>query len=536
MTLVSRPYLVISFLFWLLAGAFGVYFLLNIKRFVNLGIDLQGGTYLTLSVRYQEAFKEELLSIYDDIKQDLKEKSAVLPVKSKLSENNSSILLEFDSKENAISALDLIKSKTQSRYYNIGKDILINIDGKFLNVYLSNCFANKIKQDAIESDISVIRTRLDSSGLGEISILPQGDNDIVVELPISDNPEKIKERIGKSAVLQMKPVFRSAYLKESLLKSISNKIPDGMMILESRPDEKGNREYYLVPMNPALTGKLLKDVSVADDSINAPRDFSSNSGTNIRLRFNSQGATKFYDLTSKNIGERVAIIIDDVVIAAPQVSTAIPGGEASISGYEKESAQELVYLLKSGSFSAPVDFVEERQIGPSLGQESIHKGLLACAVGLALLFIFSIFIYKTAGLFAFIVLLYNLLFILYGLAYIPDAVLTLPGIAGMVLTLGMAIDSSILIYERIKEDLDLKIPLAQAVDNGFSGATTVILDANITTFIVGAVLYYFGSPAIQGFALTMMIGIVSTLLTGLVLLKVIFNFFIYVLNFKKISF
>lgn len=541
MNLVSRPYLVTSFLFWIASGIFGVYFLLNIKKFVNLGIDLQGGTYLTLSVKYQEAFKEELLSIIDDIKQNLKNKSLILPLQSKLNKDNSEILLEFDDQKNSKAALDMIKAESNSKYYKLGQDIIVKQDGNFLNISLSSSFAKQIRENAIESDISVIRTRLDASGLGEISILPQGYNDIVVELPIADNPEKIKERIGKSAVLEIKPVFEYAYKREELLKKLNNNIPADTMIVKSntgKEDETEMTEYYLVPINASLTGKLLKNVSYnyyMNSNIFEAK--SKGTGHQVNLVFNSQGAAKFYDLTSKYLGERVAIIIDDLVVSAPKVSNVIDSGNASISGnFTEESAKELVSLLKSGSFSAPVEFIEERQIGPSLGQESIEKGLISCIIGLGLLFLFSIAIYKLAGLFALIVLLYNLLFILFGLAYLPDATLTLPGIAGMVLTLGMAIDSSILIYEKIKEDLSSGIQLAQAVNNGFSGATTVILDANITTFLVGAVLYYFGSPAIQGFALTMMIGIISTLLTGLILLKTIFNFFIYILNFKKISF
>lgn len=534
MAFFSRPYILISSLFWFLAGAFGIYFLLNIKSFVNLGIDLQGGTYLTLNVKYQEAFKDEILAISDDIKESLKAKKLGLPISSKLLNENAKLNLEFINDSEAQKALDFIRAEENSKNYK--SDISISKNSNFLNIELSNNFRKKIINDAVESDISIIRTRLDTSGLAEVSILPQGNNNIVIELPIGNNPEKIKDRIGKTALLQIKPVFEEASSEELLLKKLNNKLPSDTIIIKgSEPEES---RYYLVPIYTSLNGKLLKNIYY---SYEAPDIFSGNNSRNtghrINLAFNPQGSKKFYDFTSKYLGERVAIIIDDVAVSVVSISQVIEGGNCYISGnFTQESAKELASLLKSGSFSAPVEFLQEREIGPSLGQESINKGLISCLIGLILLFLFSIFIYKIAGLFAFIVLIYNLLFILFGLAYIPDATLTLPGIAGMVLTLGMAIDSSILIYEKIKEDLDSGINLGQAIDNGFKGATSVILDANITTFIVGAVLYYFGSPAIQGFALTMMVGIVSTLLTGLILLKTIFNFFIYVLGFKKISF
>lgn len=292
------------------------------------------------------------------------------------------------------------------------------------------------------------------------------------------------------------------------------------MIIPGRKEEAG---FYLVPTYAKVTGKQLRDaryVLRTDDLM------SRRTPHVVQIEWKPEGAEKFYELTKDNVGKQLAIVLDNVVVSAPRVDEPIRE-IATISGdFSAETAEELVALLKSGAFTAPVEVIEERHIGPSLGQESIHKGLLSCAIALGLLFLFSILVYKVAGLFAFIVLLYNLLLILFGLALVPDATLTLPGIAGMILTVGMAIDSSILIYERIKEELASGSSLRKAVDSGFNGALSVILDANITTFIIGAVLYWFGSPAIQGFALTLMIGIVATLITGLLLLKTIFNLYL----------
>lgn len=531
--LTSRPMLLMSSLLWLAVTLFGGYFLFHLKGkegqkgYINFGIDLVGGTYLTLDVKVEEAIKNELISSAQNLIDNLKKHNKTVPTSvPSVDESQSTAKLLFDNATQAAEALNFID--TANPYVKISQkdnSLLFSIPSDKLK---------KLQEETIEGNISVLRTRLDVFGAGEITIVPQGSRNIVIELPNVSDPEKAKARIGHAALLEMKPIFDYAHTKDQLLEKIGGKEPEGTMIVEGK---KGSREegYYLVPNYAKLTGKLLRDVYYSliqtDLFSSKPR-----SPHTVHFEFNSEGAAKFYQLTKDNVGRQVAIVIDNVVVSAPNVDCAIDGGTAYISGdFTQESAKELVALLKSGAFSAPVEFVEERHIGPSLGQEAISQGLMSCGIGLTLLFLFSIIVYKVAGLFAFVVLLFNLLFILFGLALIPDATLTLPGIAGMILTVGMAIDSSILIYERIKEELDSGSSLRKAIDSGFSGATSVILDANITTFIVGAVLYYFGSPAIQGFALSIMIGIVSTLITGLILLKWFFNFSLDVVGIKKIS-
>lgn len=241
-------------------------------------------------------------------------------------------------------------------------------------------------------------------------------------------------------------------------------------------------------------------------------------------------------LPAKNMGKMLAIVLDNMVISAPVIQAAIRSeGMITLGSADINYAKELALLLRSGSFVAPVSFEEERQIGPSLGAESIRQGLISCLVGLGLLFLFSVFFYGFPGILAFIALIYNLLLILLGLSWL-NATLTLPGIAGMVLTVGMAIDASILIYEQIKEALAHGMPLRKAIQHGFSDAMVVILDANITTFIVGVVLFYFGTGPIKGFAVTMMLGIISTLITGLFFLRSLFSFILNTFNIQKLKF
>lgn len=532
MTISSRPGLIIAAIVWLSVTIFGFIFLFNVKKFINFGIDLVGGTYLTLDIKIEEAVKNELMSASDMLIEELKRRKMATSSVPVFDQATGKVTMEFDSVSAVMAAKDLFNKLYSSRN---GNDIQVIQEGKRLIFNLSTTRLRELKEDTIESNIAILRTRLDQLGAGEINIVPQGERNIVIELPNVTDPEKAKARIGRSALLEMKPIYDHALTKEDLLEKIGGKEPVGTMIISGKTGENG---FYLVPNFTKLTGRLLKDVFYDYKEVDIFSKDSRRTPHTVNFKFNSEGSRLFYELTKNHLREPIAIIIDNTVVSAPLVGDEpIEGGSAFISGaFEEQEAKELVSLLKSGAFAAPVDFIEERSIAPTLGQESIYRGLLSCVIGLILLLIFSVVVYKIAGLYAFIVLLYNLLFILFGLALIPDATLTLPGIAGMVLTVGMAIDSSILIYERIKEELYSGVSLSKAIDSGFSGATGVILDANITTFIIGAVLYYFGSPAIQGFALTMMVGIISTLITGLILLRWLFSFSFEIFGIRKISF
>ena len=511
----SRAGLTFSAILWGALTVYGAYFMYNVinppkgdRGYLNFGIDLVGGTYLTLDVKVGEAVKNDLMVVMQTFSDDLKAAGKVVPGVPKIDAEDLKGTLTFGSATEAISAKELYNpDPVLPKVTQVGNDLVFAFSAAQLG---------DIQKDAIESNISTLRNRLDAFGAGEVGIIPQGNRRISIELPNVSDPEKAKERIGKAAILELKPVYDIAISEEELIDRAGGSLPEGTMIV---PHMRNKREFYLVPNFAKVTGKLLKQ---------ATYEFRESDGKSsphvVSIVFKPEGAKRFGDLTAENIGKPVAIILDNLVVSAPNVNTAIEDGKAIISGsFEKESAEELVSFLRSGAFSAPVEVIEERHIGPSLGAESIRKGLVSCGIAFGLVLLFSIVVYKVAGILAFIVLIYNLLFILFGLALIPDATLTLPGIAGMVLTIGMAIDASILIYERIKEELAKGAALRKAVDEGFGGALTVILDANITTFIVGAVLYYLGSPAIQGFALTMMIGIIATLITGIILLKTLFN-------------
>jgi preprotein translocase subunit SecD len=503
--------------FLLILTAAGGYFLYNLKSYVKFGIDLVGGTYITLEVQLDKAREAELVEKMQEITELFKNTQQAMPLEKKISDF--ALTLKFASVKDAQQAATLLMDRLRS--------MLVEQTGDQVVLRLTPEQIKNIDQEAVKSNIIALNSRVDQFGVGETLVARQGDNRIIIELPNVHNPQEAKAMIGRAALLEIKLVEDSAGSKDALLDKYDGDVPDGMEVLPGKQGRSGGEAYYLVPRYTDITGKLLKTARVGAGGRTGVEPV-------VIFEFKSLGAKRFYDLTCSNIGQRLAVIIDGVVITAPVVNSAI-GGEGIITGdFTSQEAEQLAILLRSGAFVAPVTFEEERTIGPSLGAESIHKGLLACAVGLVLLFFFSVIIYKTSGLLAFIVLLYNLLLVLFVL-WMIGATLTLPGIAGMVLTVGMAIDASILVYERIKEELADKVAFREAVNRGFAGAFSVIIDANVTNLLIAIVLYKLGSGPIQGFAVTMIVGMVATLITGLWLLKSFFTFAFDVLGINKLK-
>ncbi len=493
--------------FWMLFGAIGLYFIIPLRKSLRFGIDLVGGTYLTLEVQTNKAVEAELVEQMQSA--DAKLRQANRPLPSTKIIKNDVIMLTFNSIQDAQMAVDTLKSELP--------DLEQKVSGAVIEMNFPSSTVSRIKEDAVLRNIEVLRTRM-----RDIPIASQGEKNIVIELPDTANPQEAKSRIGKAAQLELRLVEDAGPSRDDILYKLDGDLPGDKEILPGGTGEKG---FYLVEKYSDITGRLLKEARAGyDDRYNSV----------VNFKFNDVGAEKFYQLTSKHYGRRLAIVLDGVVISAPQISEPISGGSGRISGnFTPENARELALLLQSGSFVAPVTFEEERQVGPALGQESIRQGLMSCLVGLGLLFVFSLFYYNLSGLFAFFALIYNLILILLGLAWLQMP-LTLPGIGGMVLTVGMAIDASILIYERIKEELARGVTINQAVKDGFAGAMKVILDANITTFITGVVLFQFGTGPIQGFAVTMMLGIIATLITGLFFLRSIFKFMLNNFHIQKL--
>lgn len=508
-----------GFFFWVALAAVGSYFVWPLNKHLKLGTDLVGGFYITLQVQTDEAVKVELIERMRSSVRRLKDQG-VDPVSQKI--EGHSFFLTFATQDDAQKATRFLKSHSEDT--SVHNDL-----GTEVKVHLSEYAIQHIKDWAVQSNIEVLRKRLDKTGVSEVAISRQGEHGIVIELPQVDDPSRAKEMIGKTAQLEIKLVEDVANSEEDLLEKYNYALPEGTMIVPGAEDGRKGQggQYYLVPDYTDLTGRDLKDAQPALGGMTGTEPV-------VQFEFRPEGGDKFYDLTSKNHGRQIAVIVDGKVISAATVQSTIHSVGNITGRFTWEEVQDLAINFKSGSFVAPVKFEEERRIGPSLGQESIRQGVMSCLIGMALLLLFSIFTYKMSGLLAFIALLYNLLLTIFCLSWL-NATLTLPGIAGMLLTVGTAIDCSILIYERVREALQTGMSFKNAVETGFSDVWVIILDANITTFLMSVVLYKFGTGPVQGFAVTMMLGILSTLATGLLFLRTLFGFILNNTRVGKLS-
>jgi SecD/SecF fusion protein len=372
------------------------------------------------------------------------------------------------------------------------------------------------KEDAADRAIEVIRNRIDQFGVRETSIQKQGQDEIVVQLPGVTDRDRAIEIIGKTAMLEFKLVSNDL---DKLKQAIQGNVPEGYELKYSLEDN----EPLLLEKQAVLTGDALTSASVhfSQSQFNEPV---------VGLEFNAQGANKFAQITADNIGKRLAIVLDNKIQSAPRIKEAIPSGEAVITGrFTVEQAQDLAIILRVGALPAPMNIEEERTVGPLLGQDSINKGVKASIIGSILVFVFMAAYYLLAGLIADTALLLNLLIILGGLGILPilfpgvSATLTLPGIAGIALSLGMAVDANVLINERIREELSTGKTLRTAISNGYDKAFSAIFDSNLTTLIAAFLLFQFGTGPIRGFAVTLTIGLIASMFTAIVVTRTIFE-------------
>jgi len=388
-----------------------------------------------------------------------------------------------------------------------GMHLLLKVDTSHLT--------GQAKEDAIDRALEVIRNRIDQFGVREPSIQKQGEDEIVVQLPGVTDRQRAIDLIGKTALLEFKLVSRDA---EKLKQAIQGNVPEGLELKYAQEDN----EPVLLEKETVLTGDAIADASVRfQTEFNEPV---------VALRFNAEGAKKFAKITADNVGRRLAIILDGKVQSAPNIKEPIPSGEAVITGrFDVEHAQDLALVLRVGALPAPMYIEEERTIGPLLGQDSINRGVKASIIGGILVFGFMVIYYLLAGLIADVALLLNLLIILGGLGILPvlfpgvSATLTLPGIAGIALSLGMAVDANVLINERIREELNAGKTLRTAIANGYTKAFSAIFDSNLTTLIAAFLLFQFGTGPIRGFAVTLTIGLIASMFTAIVVTRTIFE-------------
>jgi preprotein translocase subunit SecD len=469
---------------------------------INLGLDLQGGSYLLLEVQTEVLMQEELNNISDSIQ--LIARGLQTNIINIISEEDE-IQLRFSNNDK----LEEIREKFKNNYRNVN----VSINNNTMKIVINEIFKKNIKESTIKQSLEIVRKRIDESGTKEPLIQRSGKKRILLQLPGIKDPERIKELLGTTAKLTFHMID-----DDDTISLKANRAPFGKIIVADfyNPEIK-----YLVEKKSRVGGENLVDAKASFD----PQE-----GHAVSFRFDTTGAQKFGKATSENIGKRFAVILDGVVITAPVINTAITGGSGIITGnFTSQEAADLSVLLRAGALPAPLSIIEERSVGPGLGADSIAAGKIAAIIGMICVCIFMILIYGVFGLLANLSLLANL-FIIVSLLGTISATLTLPGIAGIVLTIGIAVDANVLVFERIKEEANKTTSALEAVKNGFDKALSTILDANITTLIAALLLFVFGSGPIKGFSITLSLGVLASMFTSIMFT----NFLIYLwFNFSN---
>ena len=454
---------------------------------INLGLDLQGGSYLLLEIDNKPVVTLKLQSKIVEFKKFFKDQNLIL--KNFLLDENS---INFESNSNDVNKIKNILDDDNSEintYFHQFKTHEFNFieENNFFKISLSNYGLILLKNSSLDRAIEIVRRRVDEIGTNEPNILKRGNDRILVELPGLDDPGRIKSLLGKTANLTFQ------FITQNSEESFGT---------EKLQFEDGSEEV-IVSKRIILNGDNLIDAKTA---VNPQTN-----ETVVSFNLNRVGAKKFAKATTTGVGKRLAIILDGKIISAPGVREPIIGGSGQISGnFTFQSATDLALLLRSGALPAPLNIIEERTVGPDLGQDSIDAGILSLIIGFILVVLFMIYKYKIFGLIANFALIINL-FLLIGILTLFEATLTLPGIAGIILTVGMAVDANVLIFERIKEEIKNEKNSIIAFDSGYTKSRTTILDANITTLIAAFILFFMGSGPVKGFSVTLAVGILTTL-------------------------
>ncbi|MBQ3039889.1 MAG: protein translocase subunit SecD [Alphaproteobacteria bacterium] len=479
---------------------------------IPLGLDLKGGAQLLLEVDTDTMFQEKAEQLYEETRSALINRDKGVIRFSNLRNHDGVVSLVVRDEDQVSEAKGRLKSV-------FGNTVDITSSGKTITLSYSDVQKAEMTKDALARSIEIVRRRIDALGTKEPSIQSQGGKYIMVQLPGVDNPEHIKNLIGQTA----KMTFHLVNENVSPDQIASGRAPNGTDLLPymDMPDQ-------VVPVysRVEVSGESLKDSQADYDQNNMPV---------VTTVFDATGARKFARLTTEHVNERFAIVLDGRVLSAPTIREPIPGGRGQISGgFSLQGAKDLAVLLRSGALPAPLTVIEERTVGAGLGADTIERGKIGAFVGVIFIFIFLIFTYRMFGVLASVTLLVNLGMIV-GVTALFGATLTLPGIAGIVLTLGMAVDANILPFERIRDEVRAGVPTLRAVNMGFDRSLKTVLDGNLTTLICGLVLFQFGAGPIRGFAVTLSIGILTTLFTCVWFAKVLIDWYMNGKN-KKIGF
>ena len=470
---------------------------------VNLGLDLRGGAHLLGEVRVQEVYKARMDGLWPEVRDALSADRATIGSIRRVTAPEGQLVVEIGNADQMPRAIQLVRALATPVASLTGAgqtDITVAGNGNRLTVQLSDAEKAATDDRTIQQTLEIVRRRVDEVGTREPTIMREGKDRILIQVPGIGSAEELKSLIGTTAKLTFNPVVGRG--------TDPNARPGVGNIVVPSLDEPG--VFYTLEESPVVTGEDLTDARPSFDQNGMPA---------VDFRFNPQGAKRFGAYTAANIGQPFAIVLDNQVISAPVIRQAITAGSGQISGsMDIDSSTQLAVLLRAGALPAKMDFLEERTIGPELGQDSIDAGRIASIVGTVAVVIYMIASYGLFGVFASIAVIVNVILIL-AVMSMMGATLTLPGIAGIVLTVGTAVDANVIIFERIREELRWGRRVVRAIDNGFNEAMSAIIDANVTTFIAAVVMFFLGSGPVKGFAVTLTIGIVTSVFTAIYLTR-----------------
>jgi preprotein translocase subunit SecD len=488
--------------------AVSIWYLYPPRRTINLGLDLQGGIHLVLGVDAGKALENQIERVGADLKAALDRKGIAA---TRIAREGRAIAVQLASPQTSWN-----DSLAVARDFPAYDAKVVDQAAGTFRLELKEQEARQSADLAVRQGLETIRNRVDQFGVAEASITRQGEDRILIQLPGIQDPARAKALIGKTALLEFKLLDERVSPEEAL----AGKLPEGAEILYQRRTDKETKTErkvpYVVQKRTLLTGAELTRADVSSDPNSVGQ-------WQVALEFNSTGARIFGDITERNVGRHLAIVLDGTLYSAPRINERIPGGRAVITGnFSIEEARDLAIVLRAGALPAPVTILEERTVGPSLGADSVRQGMFAIGGSALLVVLFMLVYYRLSGLIADVALVLNLVILLACMAAF-GATLTLPGIAGIALTIGMAVDTNILIFERIREELKVGKTPRGAIDAGFNRAFRTIVDTHLTVMVTAGILYNFGTGPVKGFAVTLFVGLAASLFTAYFFTRLLFD-------------
>ncbi|MBI2816691.1 MAG: protein translocase subunit SecD [Acidobacteria bacterium] len=491
----------------------------NLQQRIRLGLDLRGGTHLVLQVMVNDAINAEADQTIERLKATFKQKQITYGDITRIDavdiHDDGGILVQGIPVEQTSAFREAIDQTEPTWTYS-------QTQGGAYQLTLRKPASAELRERTLQQALETIRNRIDSLGVSEPTIQErgQGEYEILVQLPGVDDPARVKEIMQTTAMLEITEVKDGPYpSREQALSQLGGVLPPGTELLESveRPEGASGsvaNEWYLVNRMPAVSGRDLRTASPGRDENNRPE---------VDFKLTADGARRFGTFTQNNIGNRLAIVLDNKIQSVATIRSRIDDSGRITGRFSQQRASDLSLVLRAGALPASMRYLEERTVGPSLGADSIRAGIVASLVGLAAVIFFMVLYYRVSGINAVVALFLNLIILLAALAYIR-ATLTLPGIAGVILTIGMAVDANVLVFERIREELRNGKTVVSSVDAGFSKAFLTIIDTNATTLIAAFFLFLFGTGPVKGFAVTLSIGLVANVFTAIFVSRVIFDY------------